>query len=106
VAANDAVVLTVGALQAFTKANVIPHEALLELNVRETKPSSASEDFGTFGAEWYVPSVYWFVGGTDPDQYAEAKAADQPQPALRAGPAPYPETGVESLVVAGGAWLT
>jgi amidohydrolase len=34
VAANEAVVVTVGALQAGTKANVIPDEALLELNVR------------------------------------------------------------------------
>ena len=44
--------------------------------VRETEPTSASEDFGSFGAEWHVPSVFWFVGGTDPDLYAKAKAAD------------------------------
>jgi hypothetical protein len=28
------------------------------------QPTSASEDFGSFGAEWGVPSVFWFVGGT------------------------------------------
>ncbi len=161
VAANDAAVVTVGALQAGTKENVIPDEAILKLNVRtfdpdvrtrvlaaierivkaeaaasgaprppeitpldryalvtndaaattqvvdafrrhfpadrlrETKPSSASEDFGTFGTEWQVPSVFWFVGGTDPERVREGqgggparRAADQPQPALRAGPAP------------------
>ena len=179
VAANDAVVLTVGALQAGTKENVIPDEALLKLNVRtydanvrsrvlsaierivnaeaaaagaprppeitpldryplvtndvsattkvvdafrrhfsadrlrETKPSSASEDFGIFGAEWQVPSVFWFVGGTDPEQYTKAKAsgrlAELPTnhnprfaPVLR----PTLETGVETLVLAAGAWLT
>ena len=179
VAANEAVVVTVGALQAGTKANVIPDEALLELNVRtydatvrtrvlaaierivhaeaaaagaprppeitpldryalvtndagatmrvvdafrrhfpvdrlrETKPSSASEDFGTFGAEWQVPSVFWFVGGTDPGRYAEAKAAGRlhelptnHHPGFAPVLHPTLASGVETLVVAAGAWLT
>lgn len=42
-------------------------------SVRETKPTMASEDFGSFGAEWHVPSVFWFVGGVDRDVYAKAK---------------------------------
>ncbi|MGH8270125.1 MAG: amidohydrolase, partial [Steroidobacteraceae bacterium] len=141
VAATEAAVVTIGSLQAGTKENVIPDEALIKLNVRtfdegvrrrilaaierivnaeaaasgaprppeitvldryplavnepaasqriaeafrrhfppervrETGPTSASEDFGSFGAEWHVPSVFWFVGGTDPDTYARAKAA-------------------------------
>jgi len=41
--------------------------------VCETGPAPASEDFGSFGAEWHAPSVFWFVGGTDPDRYAKAK---------------------------------
>ena len=41
--------------------------------VRETGPTPASEDFGSFGAEWHAPSVFWFVGGTDPERYAKAK---------------------------------
>ncbi len=32
-------------------------------------PVPASEDFGSFGAEWHAPSVFWYVGGTDPDTY-------------------------------------
>ena len=28
-----------------------------------------------FGAAWQTPSVFWFVGGTDPERYAEAKQA-------------------------------
>jgi len=43
--------------------------------VREAKPTSASEDFGVFGAAWQTPSVFWFIGGTDPERYAEAKEA-------------------------------
>ena len=178
VAANDAAVVTIGALQAGTKENVIPDEALIKLNVRtydaavrtrvlsaierivkaeatasgaprppeitpldryalvtndadataqvvdafrrhfpadrlrEVKPSSASEDFGTFGAEWHVPSVFWFVGGTDPDQYAKAKAAGRlaelpTNHNPRFAPVLHPtlETGVETLVTAAGAWL-
>src|SRR6185312_1858488 len=42
--------------------------------VRHTGPAPASEDFGCFGTEWSTPSVYWFVGGTDPAVYAKAKA--------------------------------
>jgi hippurate hydrolase len=179
VAANDAAVVTVGALQAGTKENVIPDEALIKLNVRtfdanvrtrvlaaierivkaeaaasgapkppeitpldrymlvtndpeatahvgeafrrhfpaerlrETKPAPASEDFGTFGAEWRAPSVFWFVGGTDPDQYAKAKAAgrtaDLPtnhSPHFAPVLHPTLQTGVETLVTAAAEWLT
>ena len=80
--------------------------------VRETGPAPASEDFGSFGAEWQVPSVFWFVGGTDPELYAKAKATgrlnEMPTnhsplfaPVIR----PTLETGVEAIVVAALAWL-
>jgi metal-dependent amidase/aminoacylase/carboxypeptidase family protein len=171
--------VTVSVLQAGTKENVIPDEALLKLNVRtfdegvrtrvlaaikrivkaeaeasgapkppeitpldrynlvkndpeatkrvadafrrhfpadrvqETGPTSASEDFGSFGAEWHAPSVFWFVGGTDPDTYAKAKAANRLSELPtnhnpRFAPVLHPtlETGVEALVTAAGAWLS
>jgi amidohydrolase len=178
-AAAEAAVVTIGALQAGTKENVIPDEALLKLNVRtfdegvrtrvlaaierivkaeaeasgapkppeitpldrynlvkndpeatkrvgdafrhhfaadrvrETGPTSASEDFGSFGAEWHAPSVFWFIGGTDPDTYAKAKAANRLSELPtnhnpRFAPVLHPtlETGVEALVIAAGAWLS
>jgi hippurate hydrolase len=178
VAPTDAVVLTVGAVQAGTKENVIPDEAVIKLNVRtfdeqvrkrvlaaieqivnaeasasgapkspeittidryrmvkndsiatkqvadafrqyfaadrveEWPPTTASEDFGSFGAEWHSPAVFWFVGGTDPHQYAKAKAegrlAELPtNHNPRFAPVIHPtlETGVETLVVAAQAWL-
>jgi hippurate hydrolase len=143
VAAAEAAVLTVGVLQAGTKENVIPDEAIIKLNVRTfdagvrqrvpaaierianaeaaasgaprppeittidqyplnvnnqeatsrvvdafrgyfgtdriraTGPAPASEDFGSFGSEWHVPSVFWFVGGTDPATYAKAREANK-----------------------------
>lgn len=46
-------------------------------HVRMTGPAPASEDFGSFGSEWHVPSVFWFVGGTDPEIYAKAKEANK-----------------------------
>ncbi|MDA8363780.1 MAG: M20 family metallopeptidase [Gammaproteobacteria bacterium] len=178
VAANDAAVVTVGVLQAGTKENVIPDEAIIKLNVRtfdggvrkhvlaaierivnaeaeasgaprkpeitpldryplnvndetasnrlaeafrgyfspdrvkHTGPAPASEDFGCFGAAWQAPSVFWFVGGNDPNVYAEAAAAGRlnelpvnhsPQfaPVLH----PTLETGMEALVVGALAWL-
>ncbi|WP_369725671.1 M20 family metallopeptidase [Bradyrhizobium sp. LLZ17] len=178
VAAAEAAVLTIGVLQAGTKENVIPDEAIIKLNVRTfdagvrtrvlaaierianaeaaasgaprppeittldhyplnlnnqeatsrvvdafrgyfgaervrpTGPAPASEDFGSFGAEWHVPSVFWFVGGTDPDTYAKAKAANKINElpvnhSPKFAPVLHPtlETGVEALVVAARAWL-
>jgi amidohydrolase len=80
--------------------------------IQVTKPTMASEDFGCFGTEWEVPSVFWFVGGTDPVQYAKAKEAgrlaDIPSnhnPHFAPVIHPTLETGVETLVVAAKAWL-
>jgi amidohydrolase len=179
VAAAEAAVVTVGALQAGTKENVIPDEAIIKLNVRtfdegvrtrvlaaierivnaeaeasgaprkpeittldhyplnvndrdaskrvveafrgyfgadrvrETGPAPASEDFGSFGSEWHSPSVFWFVGGTDPDLYAKAKAANRLNElpvnhSPKFAPVIHPtlRTGVETLVVATRAWLS
>src|SRR6201993_1147978 len=173
VAATEAAVLTVGVLQAGTKENIIPDEAILKLNVRtfdagvrtrvlaaierianaeaaasgaprppeittidqyplnvnnrdatkrvvdafrghfgaervrETGPAPASEDFGSFGSEWHVPSVFWFVGGTDPETYAKAKEAGRINElpvnhSPKFAPVLHPtlKTGVETLVVA------
>jgi amidohydrolase len=178
-APTDAAVVTVGSLQAGTKENVIPDEAIIKLNVRtfdedvrkrvlaaierivnaeaeasgapkkpeftpldryafvkndpdatkrtvdafrsyfpddrvkDTQPTTASEDFGSFGTEWQVPSVFCFVGGTDPETYGKAKKsgtiADLPtNHNPRFAPVIHPtlETGVETLVVASQAWLT
>jgi hippurate hydrolase len=178
-APTEAAVVTIGSLQAGTKENVIPDEAVLKLNVRtyddgvrervlnaikriaeaeaaasaaprppeftpldryalvrndpdatrrvgdafrkhfaaervqESGPASASEDFGSFGAEWGVPSVFWFVGGTDPQLYAEAKAANRlgdipTNHSPNFAPVIHPtlETGVETMVIAAQAWLS
>ena len=80
--------------------------------VRETGPASAREDFGSFGAEWHVPSVFWFVGGTDPEHYAKAKQAGRlteipTNHSPRFAPVIHPtlQTGVEALIIAARAWL-
>jgi len=81
--------------------------------VQESKPTTASEDFGSFGAEWGVPSVFWFVGGIDSGLYAKA----QKEGTLgeiptnhnpRFAPVIHPtlEAGLEALVVAAQAWLS
>jgi hippurate hydrolase len=80
--------------------------------VRESGPAPASEDFGSFGAEWHAPSVFWFVGGTDPDRYAQAKEAGRlnelpTNHSPHFAPVLHPtlRTGVETLIVAARAWL-
>ena len=73
----------------------------------------ASEDFGTFGTEWGAPSVFWFVGGIDPELYERASRAGKlgevpTNHNPRFAPVIHPtlETGVETLVVAAQAWLS
>ncbi|HET9123294.1 MAG TPA: amidohydrolase [Solirubrobacteraceae bacterium] len=178
IAAADAAVVTVGALQAGTKENVIPDEAVIKLNVRtfdegvrthvldavtrivnaeaeasgaprapqitpldrydlvrnddvatervraalrtrfgderviHSGPASASEDFGSFGTEWHVPSVFWFIGGVDPDTYAraerEGRLSEIPtnhNPKFAPVLHPTLETGVEAMVTAACSWL-
>ncbi len=80
--------------------------------VRITGPAPASEDFGSFGTEWHAPSVFWFIGGTDPDTYAKAKEAGRlnelpvnHSPLFAPVIHPTLETGVEALVIAARAWL-
>jgi amidohydrolase len=179
IAPSEAAVVTVGALQAGTKENVIPDDATIKLNVRtfdesvrkrvldaiervvnaeseasgapkppeitsldrynlvqndeaatervreafrahfgdarvsRTGPASASEDFGSFGVEWHAPSMFWFVGGVDPDTYAQAERegtlnALPTNHNPRFAPIIHPtlETGVETLVAATCAWLS
>jgi amidohydrolase len=176
---SDAAVVTVGALQAGTKENVIPDEAVIKLNVRtfdetvrqrvlsaierivnaesqasgapkppeitpldrydlvrnddqatervrdalgshfgdervtQTGPASASEDFGSFGMQWHAPTVFWFIGGVDPETYANAerehRLSELPtnhNPKFAPVIHPTLETGVETLVAATCAWLT
>ena len=178
VAATEAAVVTVGVLQAGTKENVIPGEALIKLNVRtfdagvrkrvlaaierivnaeaaaagaprppeitpldsyplnvndksasdrvadalrahfsadrvfHTGPAPASEDFGCFGTEWHAPSVFWFVGGTDPALYAKAKDEGRlnelpvnHSPDFAPVLHPTLSTGVEAMVAGALAWL-
>src|SRR3954470_10983668 len=175
VAASQAAVVTIGALQAGTKDNVIPDEALLKLNVRTfdekvraqvldairriveaeaaasnaprppeitttehypltvndpertaqvaaalrrelgdervhelAAPVSASEDFGSFGTEWGVPSVFWYVGGTDAEAYRKAEQAGRVAQDIptnhnaRFAPVIHPtlETGVQAMTIA------
>jgi amidohydrolase len=81
--------------------------------VRSTGPTSASEDFSVIPRAWNVPSVYWIVGGTDPQKYAEAertgKLNELPSnhsPEFAPVINPTLRTGIEAMLAAAGAWLT
>ena len=71
-------------------------------------PIPPSEDFGSFGTEWGVPSVFWYVGGTDPDIYRRAEQAGRVADDIptnhnpRFAPVLHPtiETGVEAITAA------
>ncbi|HVY15024.1 MAG TPA: amidohydrolase [Rhodopila sp.] len=80
--------------------------------VQQVEPSSASEDFGLLGAAWGVPSVFWFVGGTDPDRFTAAMAAGTVDelPVNHApdfAPVIHPtmNAGITAMLTAAGAWF-
>ena len=80
--------------------------------VSEVGSATASEDFGLFGTAWNVPSVFWVVGGIDPETYRKAQAAGKVDelPANHApnfAPVidPTLRTGVATMLAAAGAWL-
>lgn len=170
-------VLTIGALQAGTKENIIPEDATIKLNIRtfddgvrdhilsaikriccaecaasdaprdpefttidsypitendvvatakvaeafhaqfgaksfESQPASASEDFSVFGRNWKVPYVFWFVGGTDPGIYLDARKNNQVNAipsnhSPKFAPVIHPtlKTGLQAMMTAAVAWL-
>jgi hypothetical protein len=60
-----------------------------------------------------VPSVYWIVGGIDPQKYAEAERTgslnelpSNHSPEFAPVINPTLRTGVEAMLAAAGAWLT
>jgi len=80
--------------------------------VRHAGPAPASEDFGCFGTAWNAPSVYWFVGGTDAEVYAKARAEGRinelpvnHSPFFAPVIHPTLRTGVEAMIVGALAWL-
>jgi amidohydrolase len=75
-------------------------------------PASASEDFSVFGRTWKVPYVFWFVGGTDPDIYANAvrdktinRIPSNHSPMFAPVIHPTLETGLRAMLAAASAWL-
>lgn len=179
IAMTDNAVVSVGSLQAGSSANIIPNEAVLQLNIRTFNdqvreqvlssirrivdgeattsgapkpptittlggefpltvndedatrkvaealrqrlgaervgpagPTSASEDFTVIPRAWGVPSVYWIIGGVDPQEYAEAARAgslnelpSNHSPEFAPVINPTLRTGIEGMLAAAGAWL-
>ena len=76
------------------------------------KPVPASEDFSVFGRTWGVPYVFWFVGGTDPQLYAQHLAAgtvnripSNHSPQFAPVIQPTLQTGLRAMLSAAHAWL-
>jgi len=75
--------------------------------------STGSEDFGMFGRRGGYPSVFWFVGGTDPEKWNTAVAANRVETDIPFNHSPdyapvqHPtmETGIEAMVTAALCWL-
>ncbi|MEX3981130.1 M20 family metallopeptidase [Paraburkholderia sp. EG287A] len=87
-------------------------EAWFGKRAYETQPAAASEDFSVFGREWGVPYAFWFVGSTDPEVYAQARAAKKlneipsnHSPKFAPVLDPTLRTGLEAMLCAAAAWL-
>ena len=80
--------------------------------VLESKRMGASEDFSVFGRTWGVPYVFWFVGGTDPEKFARAKAEgtinqipSNHSPRFAPVLDPTLKIGMQAMLTAASAWL-
>ncbi|WP_245296419.1 amidohydrolase [Methylorubrum extorquens] len=104
--------LTVNDEDATAKVAEALKQRLGAERVQPAASANASEDFTVFARAWDVPSVFWFVGGTDPKKYAEAERTGT----LNALPSnhspeyapiltPTLRTGVETMLAAAGPWL-
>lgn len=78
----------------------------------ETKPAGASEDFSVFGRAWKVPYVFWFVGGTDPDTFHQARKENRihtlpsnHSPKFAPVLDPTLKTGLQAMLTAASVWL-
>ena len=75
--------------------------------------ATASEDFGLFGSRGGFPSMFWFVGGSDPVIFQQALAANRINEDIpfnhspRYAPIQDPTitTGIEAMLVAAMCWL-
>jgi len=75
--------------------------------------ATGSEDFGMFGRRGGYPSVFWFVGGTDPNLWDQAVAAGRVEsdiafnhaPAFAPVQHPTMEVGIEAMITAAQCWL-
>jgi hippurate hydrolase len=81
-------------------------------DVQQGNPATASEDFSVFARTWKTPLVFWFVGGTDPQKYAQAEQAglltDLPSnhsPQFAPVLNPTLRIGIEAMLTAAGPWL-
>lgn len=81
--------------------------------VQEGNPATASEDFTVFARTWQVPSVFWFIGGTDPEASAEAERAGRlnelpsnHSPQFAPVIDPTLRVGVETMLAAAAPWLS
>ncbi|WP_433428868.1 amidohydrolase [Nonomuraea sp. CA-141351] len=82
--------------------------------VPDMAPLMGSEDFGLFGATAGVPSVFWGLGGADPDLYARAEREGRLREDVPGNHSPFfaPQIlptlpmGVEALTTAALAWLS
>ena len=80
--------------------------------IQQASATAASEDFTVLARAWDVPSVYWLIGGTDPQKYAEAEKAGRANelpsnhsPEFAPVISPTLRTGIETMLAAAGAWL-
>jgi hippurate hydrolase len=104
--------LTENDLVATEKVAAALHAVLGDNAALAPQPASASEDFSVFGRAWNVPYVFWFVGGTDPAVYAQAKQdktlnqiPSNHSPKFAPAIHPTLETGLRAMLAAAGAWL-
>jgi hippurate hydrolase len=97
----DVFPLTVNDEAATERVAAALRDALGAENTIETDPVMGSEDFGLFGKDAQVPSVFWFFGGMDPKRYADAKARGRVTQEIPSNHSPFFAPDPEPTIVNG-----
>lgn len=79
----------------------------------EAAPLAGSEDFSRFARAWKVPYSFWFIGGADPEAYAQAERDGTVQQSIPMPHSPFYapvidptlRTSIEAMLIASGNWL-
>jgi len=97
----DVFPLTVNDPDATERVAATLAEVLGADNAIASEPVMGSEDFGLFGRDAGVPSVFWFVGAIDPETYHDAASRGRVAQEIPSNHSPFFAPEPEPTIISG-----